>query len=265
MHLRFDKNGSRKRLRSASIVMILVLLLFTGCHRATMAPRETSAGPDDKGVTWYYFDWMAEAPYAPVFHVLDTQSSLGPYARNTKAITLKDLVKMHGHPCDGLVTAACALSLGFKTLYPEGLVDRTDTGCITNNSPCYGDVATYLTGGRIRFGTQKIDPGMGAEFILYRFSTGKAVKVTLRPGVFPREVRELEGRIRSGHFTLEEMRRCQRLEWAYARKILSRPPEDWFSVQVLVNFSWAPDAYQFLGKRGDVINKNALKQGMSGH
>jgi len=144
----------------------------------------TPEAPDD-APAWYYFDWMTTARYSPVFHVKDTESSLGPYASQTKTITLKDLVKMHGHPCDGLVTAACAMSVGLKTLYPNGVIDRTDTGCITNNSPCYGDVAAYLTGGRIRFGTQKIDPSLGNEFIIHRFSTNETVKVSLKPGRIP--------------------------------------------------------------------------------
>jgi len=139
-------------------VLPLVIVAFA-CWLALFAqPKskqiERDREPDLKP-TWYFFDWAAKAPYAPVFHVLDTESSLGRYARRTKAITLKDLVKFHGHLCDGLVTAAVALNLGFKALYPEGIIDRTDTGCVTNNSPCFGDVAAYLTGGRIRFGTQK--------------------------------------------------------------------------------------------------------------
>lgn len=202
---------------------------------------------------WYYFDWMADAP---VFQVRDTQSGLGPYADQTKTITMKDLVKMHGHPCDGLVTAACAMKVGLGVLYPEGIIDRTDTGCITKNSPCYGDVAAYLTGGRIRFGTQKIDPLFGDEFILYRFSTGEAVKVSLRPGVFPGEVLALETKIRAGDFTDAEMRTCQQIEWDYARDLLQHPLTDSFELQRLENFSWTPDAYEHLGQRGDVVNKD---------
>jgi len=119
-------------------------------------------------------------------------SSLGSYAYFEKTITLKDLAKMHGYPCDGLVTAACAMEVGLDVLYPDGVVDRTDTGCITKNSPCYGDVAAYLSGGRVRFGTQKINLMLGDEFILCRFSTGETVKVSLKPGVFPEAVAVLE-------------------------------------------------------------------------
>jgi len=77
-------------------ILALLLLFLTGC--ASTRPAEDSA--TDR----YYPEWLTGAPYAPTFKVLDTESSLGPYARHAKTITLKDLVKMHGHPCDGLAT-----------------------------------------------------------------------------------------------------------------------------------------------------------------
>lgn len=206
------------------------------------------------------FDWLTGSPFAPVFQVLDTESSLGPYAKAPKTITLTDLVNMHGHPCDGLVTAACGLFVGFNVLYPDGVIDRTDTGCITNNSPCFGDAAAYLTGGRVRFGTQKVDPALGNEFILYRFSTREAVRISLKPGVFPEEVLRLERTIRSGDFTVEEMRRCQELQWEYAKELLQRPADCSFDVQRLPEFEWTPDVYEHPGKRGDIVNKNVLRE-----
>lgn len=248
-----------------SLIRMYVLLAFVaacgGCatrhergFEAGSSPERNNDGPD-----WYTFDWMTDAPNAPSFSVLDTESSLGPYANRTKTITLKDIVKMHGHLCDGLVAAACALSVGLRELYPDGVVDRTDTGGICNNSPCYGDVVAYLTGGRIRFGTQKIDPSLGHAFILYRFSTRQAVKVTLNPGVFPAEVAVLEGKLRTGTFTVDEMRLCQKMQWEYAKMLVSRPLEQSFTVRALPGFVWQSDRYEHLGKRGDIINKDCLK------
>jgi formylmethanofuran dehydrogenase subunit E len=253
---RAPRNGFhlRARLRSArsGTFVLLFALVFVGCVSTAPAPRHKDA-PE-----WYYFGWMSKAPFAPEFRVLDTESSLGPYANQTKTITLKDLVKMHGHACDGLVTASCALSLGLKALYPNGVIDRTDTGCITNNSPCFGDVAAYLTGGRIRFGTQKIDPSLGNEFLLVRFSTGQAVKVSLKSGLFPDEVTRLETKIRGGAFDSDDIRRCQRLQWEYARNLLSRPLKQSFGLESLPTFNWQPDVYEHLGKRGDIVNKNVV-------
>jgi len=135
----------------------------------------------------------------------------------------------------------------------------TDTGCITNNSPCYGDVAAYLTGGRIRFSTQKIDPSLGNEFILHRFSTNETVKVSLKKGIFPAEVLALERKIRAGTFTLDEVRRCQRMEWDYARRLVNTPPDECFQIVALKDFHWTPDAYEHRGLRGDVVNKDYFR------
>jgi len=234
-----------------------LLVLACGCLYAS-APNDAvikNAGN---------FDWLTAAPFAPTFEVLDTESSLGPYASDTKTITLKDLVNMHGHPCDGLVTAACGLSVGLKILYPDGVIDRTDTGCVTNNSPCFGDIAAYLTGGRIRFGTQKIDPGLGNEFIVHRFSTREAVKVSLKPGIFPEEVLRLERAIRAGDFTIEDMRHCQELQWKYARELMQRPASESFDVKRMPTFEWTPDVYEHQGKRGDIVNKNILRETTQG-
>jgi formylmethanofuran dehydrogenase subunit E len=238
--------------RTRLVVLLSVLLALSGCGRT--AQREAQPR-----VTWYYFDWMAEAPYAPTFRVLDTESSLGPYAGQPKTVTVKDLIKMHGHPCDGLVTAACAMSLGLSQLYPNGVVDRTDTCCITNNSPCYGDVAAYLTGGRIRFGTQKIDPSLGNEFVLYRVSTKQAVRVSLRPDVFPAQLAALERKVRSGDFNAADMDRCQRWQWDYARQLLQRPLRESFYVETLEALSWEPDPYPNAGNRWDIVNKNVAR------
>ena len=211
---------------------------------------------DDNSSSWYYPDWAANALYAPTFEMLDTESSLGPYAEHTKRITMKDLVKMHGHLCDGLVTASCGLRLGLDRLYPDGVIDRTDTCCITNNSPCFGDTAAYLTGGRIRFGTQKIDPYMSNELIIYRMSTKQAVKVSLKKGVFPDELKELEKKIKSGDFTIEQMRLCQKLGWDFAESLINKSLSESFVVEDIDNFEWKPDEYIYQGKRSDIINKN---------
>lgn len=238
---------------------VVALLAQLAQAEQTPAPLQVTAmDARDDAPTWYYFEWMATAPHAPVFRVLDTESSLAAYASQTKAITLKDLVKMHGHPCDGLVTAACALSVGLEILFPDGEIDRTDLCCITNNSPCFGDVAAYLTGGRIRFGTQKIDSTLGNEFILFRRSTDQAVKVSLRDGVFPDELARLETRLRTGSGTAADVIRCQKLGWEFARSLIGQPLSESFRVKVLDGFEWKPDPYPHAGSRGDVILKHGV-------
>ena len=240
---------ARIKISTAAVAIACLSLLTIGCSRHQKTPS----------VTWYYHDWMASSPYAPTFEVLDTMSSLGPYAEATKTINLKDLIKMHGHPCDGLVTAACALSVGLKKLFPDGVIDRTDLCCVTNNSPCYGDVAAYLTGGRIRFGTHKIAPKLKHVWILHRPSNGQTLRISLKEGVFPKEVAELESKIKSGEFAKSDIGLCQKLQWAYAKSLLQKPLDNWFDIHPLSNFVWAPDKYEHLGQRSDTKLKNVFK------
>lgn len=202
---------------------------------------------------WYVPVWMARASHAPVFRVRDTEGSLAPLARETKVVTLRDLVLAHGHACDGLVLTACALAAGLPRLFPDGIVDRTDACCLTNNSPCFGDVASYVTGGRIRFGTQKVDPSLGRRWILHRPSTGTTVTVSLRDGVFPRELGELEARIRGGDRDRIAVLRCRRMQDGFARRMIERDSVDCFDVEEARETVWTPDAYPGRGPRGDIL------------
>jgi formylmethanofuran dehydrogenase subunit E len=90
---------------------------------------------------WYYPQWLAEAPYAPVFKVRDTVNKYGRYASEPKLITIKDLIKFHGHFCGGLVEGATALRVAFDHLFPDGIIDRTDLMIASNNSTCGGDLS----------------------------------------------------------------------------------------------------------------------------
>ena len=105
----------------------------------------------DASPEWYFPEWLGNSPHAPFFQVRDTANKYGRYAKMTKIITLKDLIKFHGHLCGGLVESAGALRLAFDRLFPDGVIDRTDLRIVSNNSACGGDVAVYLTGARLRF------------------------------------------------------------------------------------------------------------------
>lgn len=59
----------------------------------------------------------------PVFKVPDTVNKYGRYASETKTITIKDLIKFHGHFCGGLVEGATALRVTFDWLFPDGIID----------------------------------------------------------------------------------------------------------------------------------------------
>jgi len=88
----------------------------------------------------------------PSMEVLDTNFSKGSL-NYKQTITLNDVVKFHGHLCDGLVVGFLGAKEALYKLYPDGLVDRTNTRIISKSSPCLTDVAIYLTGGRYQFNT----------------------------------------------------------------------------------------------------------------
>lgn len=238
-------------------LVLLFCLILALMQHTSFAGVIKGASPSDRTPTWYAMDWVLNSKYSPVFEVLDTESALGRYAPMTKTITLKDIVKFHGHPCDGLIQAACALKLALDQLFPDGVIDRTDLRILSSNSPCYVDAAAYLTGGRINFGTLEIDNSLGTSWIVQVISTGMTVKVTRRPGVFPKDLEALEQKIKAGKGTPQDITRCRDLEWAFSRSLLSRPLESSFEVKVLDHFKWPGSSYKKAGNRGDIRFKNA--------
>jgi len=210
----------------------------------------------DRAAAWYNQRWMTNSPYSPEFEVLDTESSLGRYAPMTKTITVKDIIKFHGHACDGLLVCAAGLRYGLNELFPEGIIDRTDLRIITKNSPCFVDACAYLSGGRINFGTLAIDNSLGWAWIVQRISTKKAVRINLRPEALPEQVEEMETKIRRGKYELEDIDTCRNIQWDFAKGVLSRPLKKSFRITILKNFTFPESAYPKIGMRGDIIHKN---------
>ncbi len=178
------------------------------------------------------------APFVPTLEVVDTISSLGPLAATPQTVTLEDLVRFHGHPCDGLVVAAAGMAYGLRQLFPNGVVDRTDLEAAVNNSACYGDAAAYLTGARHRYGSLVVDPKLGDEWILHRLSTGGTVRVRLHEGVKPRELPQLEAELRAAGCSQRLIVRVQAVQRDYALRVLSQPPSAVFTVETLGSFPY---------------------------
>ena len=236
----------------------IFLVLCLGGFWAAYARAEESV-PERKGIEpeWYFPEWLGTSPYTPVFKALDTVNKYGRYAKETKTITLKDLIKFHGHFCGGLVESTAALRVAFDFLFPDGIVDRTDLRIVSNNSACGGDVAAYLTGARLRFGSHHIDNSLTeSEFIVEVVSTGKTVHVRLNPAVYPSEVKTQMKGIESGKFTPEDIDSFQELQWAYDRRLISRPLNESFFVEKMEAFEWPRSISQDLGKRKDNDYKN---------
>lgn len=211
----------------------------------------------DNASEWYYPQWLADAPYAPVFRVRDTVNKYGRYADEIKVITVKDLIKFHGHFCGGLVEGTTVLRVAFDRLFPDGIIDRTDLRIATNNSACGGDVASYLSGARTHFGSHLIDAKLKeSDFVVQRLSTGKTVRVVINAATYPQEVRTQMRKIESGKFEPADIDLFQDVQWAYAKKLVSRPASESVDVTDNPDYIWPEPPCKDLGKRRDNDYKN---------
>lgn len=216
-----------------------------------------SIAAEDANSEWYSPEWLTSAPYAPVFEVRDTENKYGRYAKQTKTVTIKDLIKFHvikfhGHFCGGLVESAASLRVAFDMLFSDGIVDRTDLRIVSNNSACGGDVATYLTGTRARFNSHVIDNSLTeSEFYVQQVSTGKIIHVKLNPAVYPKEVKTQMKKIESGTFEPKDIDLFQELQWAYAKRMVNKPLKKSFIVEEAKDYKWPESSCKDLGKRKD--------------
>jgi formylmethanofuran dehydrogenase subunit E len=236
-----------------------IVLVLTLLSSAVPGCAEVRDGRTDNTPDWFYPAWAADAKYNQPIRVRDTESALGRYARKTKAIGLKDLARMHGHLCDGLVIAFVEIKAVFEKLFPDGIVDRTDLRAVSKNGPCWADTVAFLTGARINFQTLRIDNSVDDGFILQKISTGETYQVSLKPGIFPKKQAELESRIRAlraegkpvGASQIDEV---ERMADTLSRKVLNTPPETLLDIRPLQGYKFVP--LDLFGGRGDIVNKN---------
>lgn len=197
----------------------------------------------------------------PSFKVLDTESSHGRYSKSTKDIGFEDLVKFHGHACDGLYRGAYALSVALKSLFSDDIIDRTDLRAISRNSPCLGDAASYLTGARVRFGTQDVRNQEGVWYIVQRISTGETVEVKEEAGFFNKDIIELESSLSLAQADelpgkLDNLKALQD-DWVSNVLLKTRPEEHYHSSRI--EYSWKEVPYANKGIRTDIIFKDVIQ------
>ena len=89
---------------------------------------ETGVEAPDLNPTWYAA--MVAKPYAPVFEMLATQGTQGRYYPYTYPVTLKDMVRYHGHDCEGTTTAANSAWVAFKLTAFRLLVATKDCAAV---------------------------------------------------------------------------------------------------------------------------------------
>ncbi len=221
---------------------------------------ETGVEAPDRAPTWYAP--MLARPYAPVFEMLATRGTQGRYMPYTYPVTLKDLIKFHGHDCEGTVHAANAARVAFDILFPDGIIDRSVLRGITGNSPCWSDAVAFLTGARVQYGNLGFfrDKRYGHAIVLYREDTGVAVLATWKKGInnIPGEPVALPGAITwkpavstqhmlalkqdvkraGGTPTPYQVDLLRYLQWKHVNDILEHPLAQSYQAKVIENFEW---------------------------
>lgn len=182
---------------------------------------------------WYIPSWLNVATL-PSFEVIDTRSAQGRLDTRKKTVTVADLILFHGHACDGLIRGAWAMrALADEALRGEPF-DRSDLLVVSKNSPCLGDIAAYLTGGRARFGTHRLDASLGVGFQIVRISTNDAWEVREEVGFFPPLIAEWEAAL-LGEISEAEKRELlavhETAQWDWVREsLLPSAPSDHYKV-----------------------------------
>lgn len=191
---------------------------------------------------------------APTIKVIDTDFSKGQL-NLVQDIQLDDLVKLHGHLCDGLVVGYLGLNEAFKELYPDGIVDRTNTRIISKSSPCLTDAAIYLTGGRYQYNSFYVEDNMDVIYKIQRLDNKKSISINLKKGVKPSEIDSLGRLAVEKKLGLEEIKHLKKVEDEFSVFLLNTQAKKLFDVEIITNFQWNPNPKNDYLKT-DVLNKD---------
>ena len=189
--------------------------------------------------------------------VNDTDFSKGRLG-NIQRIHLQDVAKFHGHSCDGLVEGFLALRQGLYQLYPDSLIDRTNTRIVSKPSPCLTDAAIYLTGGRYQFNSFYVSASIEGMYVLQRIDNGKAVIVSRKANVKPAIIDQMGSKAVKGELTSCELDVLKEYEDDYSLFLQKSAAKDIFEVKEITNFRWQPELRSDFIKT-DILNKNRLK------
>ena len=189
----------------------------------------------------------------PTIQTIDTDFSKGRL-NHIQNISLEDVAKFHGHLCDGLVVGFIGLKEALHQLYPDKIIDRTNTRIVSKSSPCLTDIAIYLTGGRYQFNTFYVDNSIAFPFIVQRIDNEKTYGVKLKPGIKPQIIEEMGNAAIDGKLSPCEIDDLKKLEDDFSALLLSSVPADLFIVEKINDFKWEPVLENCFIKT-DIINK----------
>jgi len=190
----------------------------------------------------------------PSMRVLDTDFSKGRLTHQ-QTITLYDVVKFHGHLCDGLVVGYLGLREALYKIYPDSIIDRTNTRIASKSSPCLTDIAIYLTGGRYQFNTFYVSDSIKYPFIVQRIDNGKTYGVKLKQGIKPAVIDSLGNLANTGKIDACGIDSLHLIENKFLHKLLGATPKEVFVVEEITNYTWKSVlSNSFL--KTDIVNKN---------
>lgn len=196
---------------------------------------------------------FSTASFAQKSKVIDTDFSKGQLC-NIQTIRYKDLVRFHGHSCDGLLEGMQALQLGLKQLYPDGIIDRTNTRVVSKPSPCLTDAAIYMTGGRYQYNSFYVSPDFDGLYIIQRADIGESIRIVRNEGVKPKAIDELGDLAIDQKLSYKQLQELRKLEDAYAKFLKRTNPEKNFTLVRDMEFDWVPILESDFVKT-DIINK----------
>ena len=207
-----------------------------------------------------------QAPVKPVepepdtpfsIQVNDTDFSKGRLGYRQELV-FEDLVRLHGHPCDGLIEGALAMEFGLYQLYTDSIVDRTNTRIVSRSSPCLADAALLLSGARFQYGTYFVSDDTPGLYIIGRTDHDEAFSIRRKEGVKPPRIDELGNLAIAGTLSPCGLDSLRLMEEDYARFLMdTKDLATLFEVEKLESFSWnLPLQNTFL--KTDILNKNAV-------
>jgi len=121
--------------------------------------------------------------YLPEFQSIFTDGADGRYFTFAMTFGMKDIIRYHGHSCEHLYYTAAICRLICNQLFTNGVVDRTLLRGMCGATPCGVDSLSYITGGRLRYGTLRIEPDLGHAIVLQRIDTGETWMGAWKDGV----------------------------------------------------------------------------------
>ena len=189
----------------------------------------------------------------PSIKVLDTDFSKGRLTHQ-QIISLSDVAKFHGHLCDGLVVGFLGLREALYKIYPDSIIDRTNTRIVSKSSPCLTDIAIYLSGGRYQFNTFYVDDSIKYAFIVQRIDNGKAYGVKLKSGVKPTVIDSLGNLANNGKLSACEIDSLHKMENNFIEKLYESNSQEIFIVEEITNFFWKP-VFKNTFIKTDILNK----------